>query len=232
MKETKSKASRYPLSEEDVKSIIDATEKTRDKVIIELLAFTGCRREELTLLRFMDIKLDYDLIMMPTVKQEKMKPKKKKSKKKLTKEQQIKYKQERQKLAYSHLREIPIINNDLKRDLLTHMQEMKRERRIIETSRLIQSRQKESITEPMINNIVVAASEKANIKVPNPDRKHVHPHMFRHTFVRYARKYGLDYVTIQEIVGHSDISTTMGLYGRPTWEDKVEEAKKMKDFGR
>lgn len=56
--------------------------------------------------------------------------------------------------------------------------------------------------------------------------------MFRHTFVRYARKMGMDYVAIQEIVGHSDISTTMGMYGKPTWDDKVAEARKMKDFGR
>ena len=55
--------------------------------------------------------------------------------------------------------------------------------------------------------------------------------MFRHTFVRYARKKCVDFKTIQEIVGHSDISTTMNMYGHPTWGDTVEEAKKMKGFG-
>jgi len=43
---------------------------------------------------------------------------------------------------------------------------------------------------------------------------------------------GMDYIAIQEIVDHSDISTTMSLYGKPTWNDKVAEARKMKDFGR
>jgi integrase len=41
---------------------------------------------------------------------------------------------------------------------------------------------------------------------------------------------GMDYVAIQEIVGHSDISSTMGMYAKPTRDDKVAEAKKMKDF--
>ena len=221
MKRNKSEASEYTLDEQDVRKIINATSSLRNKVIIELLSFTGCRREELVLLRFMDIKLDYDMIMMPTVKQEKRRAGDK-----------VLSKQQRQTIAYQNQRRIPIINDDLKRDLVAYMEVLRAKRHIIPTSRLIQSRQKESITEVQINNIVTKASERAGIKCPNPNRKHVHPHMFRHTFVRYARKMGMDYVAIQEIVGHSNISTTMGMYGRPTWDDKVAEARKMKDFGR
>jgi len=216
-----SRASEYPLNEDDVRAIINATETTRDKLIVELLAFTGCRRSELVLLRVMDINLELDMIMMSTVKQEK----RDKDKKPLSRK-------ERTIIAYAHIRRIPIINDDLKRDLRGHIEMLRLKRHVTPTSRLIQSRQKESISEVMINNIVKSASEKAGVKSPNPNRKQVHPHMFRHTFVRYARKNGLDYVAIQEMVGHSDISTTMGMYGKPTWEDKVEEAKKMKDFGR
>jgi len=216
-----SQASEYPLNEGDVRAIINATDTTRDKLIIELLAFTGCRRSELVLLRVMDIKLELNMIMMPTVKQEKR-----------GKDAEMLSKDDRKHIAYEHIRRIPIINDDLKRDLISHMEMMKLKRHITPTSRLIQSRQKESISEVMVNNIVKSASEKAGVKSPNPNRKYVHPHMFRHTFVRYARKNSLDYVAIQEIVGHSDISTTMGMYGKPTWQDKVEEAKKMKDFGR
>ena len=209
-----SEASEYTLNEDDVKEIINATQSTRDKLIIELLAFTGCRRFELVLLRVMDIKFDLDMILMPTAKQEKG------------------AEGNRVNIAYEHRRRIPIVNSDLKRDLQAYIEIQKVKRRVISTSRLIQSRQRESITEEMINNIVSKSADRAGIKSPNPNRRHVHPHMFRHTFVRYARKKGIDFKTIQEMVGHSDISTTMNMYGHPTWKDTVEEAKKMESFGR
>ena len=64
-KQTKpSKASEYILTSENVRDIINATKSIRDKVIIELLAFTGCRRSELVLLRVMDINLDIDQIII------------------------------------------------------------------------------------------------------------------------------------------------------------------------
>lgn len=215
-----SNASEYTLSEQDVRAVINATKTNRDKLILELLAYTGCRREELVLLRIQDILLDYDMIMMPTVKQDKKKP----NEKEYTKEDRI-------TIAYQHLRRVPIINSDLKRDLIGHIQELKRNKRVIPESRLIQSRQSPTITEVMINNIVAEAGKNAGIKIPNPNRKHIHPHMFRHTFVRYARNYGMDYKAIQEIVGHTQLATTMDMYGKPTWEDKVKEAKKMENYG-
>lgn len=215
-----SQASEYPLNEDEVRAIINATKSTRDKLIIELLAFTGCRRTELVLLRFMDINVELEMINMPTAKQEQ----REEDEEPLSEEERI-------RIAYQHIRRIPIINNDLKRDLQTHMELLKAKRHVTPTSRLIQSRQKESITEVMINNIVAKFAKLAGVKSPNPNRKKVHPHMFRHTFVRYARKKDIDFKTIQEWVGHSSIATTMDLYGHPTWEDSKEEAEKMKDFG-
>jgi len=94
-----------------------------------------------------------------------------------------------------------------------------------------QSTRTQGITTTMISIIVRDTAKRAGVKSSNPNRKWIQPHLFRHTFVRFARKYGLDFVTIQEIVGHSDISTTMGMYGKPTWKDKVDEARKMEGFG-
>lgn len=208
-----SRASEYTLEDGDVRKIINATSTLRDKLIIEILCYTGCRKTELILLRFIDINFELDMIDMPTVKQEK------------------KSKKHRELVAYENTRRIPIINDDLKRDLQAYMELLKAKRHITPTSRLIQSREKESICKEMINHIVRKSAEKACIKSPNPNRKHVHPHMFRHTFVRYARKHGVDYKVIQEIVGHKSIATTMDMYGHPTWGDMKSEFQKMKDFG-
>jgi len=228
MQKPKSEAAEYPLNEEDVKKIIDATRTNRDKIIIELLAFTGCRREELCLLRIMDIKMEHDVIMMPTVKQEKALPQPKRTK---SKEEKKKFKAQRIKIAYDYRRRVPIINSNLRRDLLSYIQQLKKERRVISTDRLIWSKKAESISEVQINNIVADCAERANVTSPNPKRKHVHPHMFRHTFVRYAKKFGLDYKLISQIVGHTNLSTTMDMYGDLTWDEKVTEAKKMEEFG-
>jgi integrase len=113
MKKQKHKASEYTLDSDDVKKIINATETTRDKIIIELLAFTGCRRSELILLRIKDINLELEQINMPTVKQE---PRKN--------DDEPKTIAQREKLAYEYARRIPIINADLKRDLKTLIAEL------------------------------------------------------------------------------------------------------------
>ena len=119
MRKERNKASEYTLNTEDVKSIINATETTRDKVILELLAFTGCRRSELVLLRIKDINLELEQINMPTVKQE---PK--------GEDEEKKTKSERMKIAYEYARSIPIIKNDIKRDLKTITAELNATREI------------------------------------------------------------------------------------------------------
>lgn len=220
MKKQKHKASEYTLDSDDIKAIINVTETTRDKVIIELLAFTGCRRSELILLRIKDINLDLEQINMPTVKQE---PRRN--------DDEPKTIAQREKLAYDYARRIPIINTDLKRDLKTLIAELNATRDVTPTSRLVQSRQANSLTKTMLNIIVAKYAEIADVKSPNPERKQVHPHLFRHTFVRYAIKKGINPKMIQKMLGHSKIGTTFDMYGHPTWEDTKEEMSKMKEFG-
>lgn len=59
-----------------------------------------------------------------------------------------------------------------------------------------------------VQKAVGRAGEKAGI-----DRR-VYPHLFRNTFVTHMLRNGYDIVTVQNIVGHSDIRTTHG-YATP-----------------
>ncbi len=209
-KETQgSKASTYHLNEEEIQKMITVATNRRDRLIIELLAFTGCRRGELVLLRRCDIRLDKGIIQMPTIKRHEGSP-------------------------YENCRTVPIINDRLKLDLEAYLDITEAKYKPSGYSKLIQSdqrRNKNDIHVVRVNQIVAEIADQAGVKSPNPNRKHVHPHMFRHNFVRYARRFGLNFKVISQIIGHGSVATTFDIYGIPDEEEIINEAKKMKGYG-
>ena len=74
-----------------------------------------------------------------------------------------------------------------------------------------------------INEIVGKCAQKAGVKHPNPARKQINPHLFRHSFVRNALKAGMPLQYVQKILGHSSIKTTIDVYGTPSQSD-IQEA--------
>lgn len=99
--------------------------------------------------------------------------------------------------------------------------------------KLIQSNNKsnDGIDESRINIIVSKTAEKAGVKNPDPTKKHLNPHIFRHSFIRNMIKLGLPQSYAQEIAGHSNIGTTIGMYGKPGQRDILELYKeKIKGF--
>ena len=204
-----SKASTYQLTEEDIHRMISVASNRRDRLIIELLAFTGCRRLELVLLRRCDIILDKNIIQMPTVKR-------------------------RTGTPYDNCRTVPIINEKLKLDLESYLEITDAKYKPSGYSKLIQSdqnRNKDGLDEVRINQIVAEIADQAGVRSPNPNRKHVHPHMFRHNFVRYARRFGLNFKVISQIIGHGSVATTFDIYGIPDEDEIITEAQKMRGYG-
>lgn len=70
-----------------------------------------------------------------------------------------------------------------------------------------------------VNEIVRKTAERAGIKHPDPGKKHIHPHIFRHSFVRNLIALGMPPTYIQRLAGHADIRTTLQLYGLPSFLD-------------
>ncbi len=69
------------------------------------------------------------------------------------------------------------------------------------------------LTPRMINKIVMKAGEKANLQHPNPNMKHINPHLFRHSIARHLKSRGLLIEAIQKFLGHASYKTTMDTYG-------------------
>lgn len=76
-----------------------------------------------------------------------------------------------------------------------------------------------------INDIVGDTADRAGVKTPNPRRKRMNPHIYRHSFARHLRrqKPPIAIEVLQKLLGHKDIRTTMNIYGSADLEFIEEE---------
>jgi len=210
-KETTShkEVSRLEIPVETIHRLISSARNQRDRLVVELLVYTACRRSEIILLRRKDIILQQNLIMMPTVKH-------------------------KDHDAYKHRRPIPIFDEKLKIDLQTYMELTGLKFHLNEEDRLIhsiQNRKKSDLNPATINKILRQTAKRAGVSSPDVEvRKYLSPHLLRHGFVRFARQRKMDYKIIQEVLGHSDIRTTFNMYGKPTIDEIRTDIKKMQGY--
>lgn len=73
----------------------------------------------------------------------------------------------------------------------------------------------------------IESAKKENCKKPLTTQKKITPHTLRHTFATRAFENGLAPKTVQEILGHSNLSITMDLYTHVTVDMKRKEMQKL-----
>ena len=84
---------------------------------------------------------------------------------------------------------------------------------------LFESPRGETLTNAQINNIIAKTAEKAGITSPDPRKRHVNPHLFRHSFARNAKASGMRLDYVQYLLGHQSYKKTADIYGTPGIEE-------------
>jgi integrase len=86
------------------------------------------------------------------------------------------------------------------------------------------SNQDKNLSLRAINYIIEYTGNKAGIQNPHPGRKHLNPHLFRHSIARFLKSRGFSAEWIQNFLGHQSYKTTMDMYGTISIDEMQEVA--------
>lgn len=86
------------------------------------------------------------------------------------------------------------------------------------------SNQNKALSLRAVNYIIEYIGQKAGIENPHPGRKHLNPHIFRHSIARFLKSKGFSAEWIQNFLGHQSYKTTMDMYGTISIDEMQEEA--------
>lgn len=82
-----------------------------------------------------------------------------------------------------------------------------------------------------MQRIVERAGLEAQVSHPDPQRKHINPHLFRHSIARHLKKWGYNAEFIKNFLRHESINTTYDQYGTMSLDEMQEEnAKRRNDM--
>jgi integrase/recombinase XerD len=78
-----------------------------------------------------------------------------------------------------------------------------------------------------INYIVSRTAQRAGIETPNPRYTSVGPHLLRHSFARNWKRAGGSLESLQKILGHSSLKTTLDIYGTESQSETEENFRRI-----
>ena len=180
------KASAYSLKPAEVKKLVIATTRFRDRTVIKSLYWLGLRRKELVELDIRDIDFERKRVKVREGKGGKT-------------------------------RIVPIIDDELVGDLKHLIGSRK-------SGPVFLSNQGKQLAIRTVNQIIETTGKRAGIENPNPARKHLNPHIFRHSIARFLKSKGLTAEWIQNFLGHQSYQTTMDMYGTISLDEMQEMA--------
>lgn len=78
-----------------------------------------------------------------------------------------------------------------------------------------------------INYIVSNAAHAAGVRTPNPRYRNVGPHLLRHSLARNWKRAGGSLESLQKILGHESLKTTLDIYGTEGQQDTEQNYRAM-----
>lgn len=223
----------HPLTIEEVQRLIEATKKPRDRALIEMYYATGCRLNELRLLRCEDIDFrDRVCRVLGKGNKERLVPYGR-----MAEEALLAYLGERREgyvfreartCPRGHLRQkvygnrcktlgwygywrewpdgtVPGVIREKSFGPVARVSEAEARAKLQEVLRvaeLVRPRPDVPLNTQAIYRVIKQAALRAGLK-------NVHPHQLRHSFATHMLNRGADLRSIQELLGHSSLSTTM-----------------------
>lgn len=88
------------------------------------------------------------------------------------------------------------------------------------------SNQNKNLSLRAVNYIIEYTGKKAGVENPHPARKHLNPHLFRHSIARFLKSKGFSAEWIQNFLGHQSYKTTMDMYGTISIDEMQEVAER------
>lgn len=174
------KNSEFSLDSQQVQKLIEAAPTLRDRVLIQLLAYTGIRRAEACTVRLAD--LDFT----------------------------------RQRLLIRHgkggKQRFVFIPSDMVQSLSAFTDDRSE-------GYLFPGRNGRQMSLRNINHIVKKVGRLAGVDNPNPRHDHVTPHLLRHSFARNWKRAGGSMESLQKILGHASLRTTLDVYGTESLDE-------------
>lgn len=114
---------------------------------------------------------------------------------------------------------IPIVDDEFLSDLI-HLIGGRKE------GAVFLSNQNKPVSIRLVNHIIEKVGELSSIENPHPGRRHLNPHIFRHSIARFFKSKGFSAEWIQNFLGHESYKTTMDMYGTISIDEMQEIAER------
>ena len=176
--EHQSKNSEFSLRPVEVRRLIQGAATERDRLMIELLAYTGIRRAELRMLSRTDVD------------------------------------DKRNRLLINHGK-----GGKHRIVFLPEATIRRLNRYCLTDGFLFPGRAGGPMSLRNINNLVNRAGVRSGVKTPNPRYRGIGPHLLRHSFARNWKRAGGSLETLQKLLGHTSLKTTLDEYGTESQND-------------
>lgn len=184
------KNSEFYLKPQQIKKLIDAANKSRNKIIIKLFAYTAIRRAELCNIEVEDVDTETRRILIRNGKGGKQR--------------------------------IVFYPKNMNEELVEYLGNLK-------TSALFPGRNRKTLSLRTINNIVASTGYLARIANPNPKYTNITPHLLRHSLARNWKSSGGSLESLQKILGHTSLKTTLDVYGTESMIDTEKNYNDLSD---